>query len=242
MFGTHVFPTAASDAVPWLTVDEMRRIDEVTVALGIELRQMMENAGRNLAMLARSLLGGDARGTRVRVLAGPGGNGGGGIAAARHLVVAGAAVEVVLGRPRDRLTPVTALQLAAFEAIGGSVAHGGVPRGRPDLVLDALLGYSLSGPPHPATATLLDETRDVPTISLDVPSGLELSTGIAHPGHVRPVATLTLAAPKTGLEPARGVAGTLYLADISVPPAAFRRIGRVPPEVFGPGPLVLLTP
>jgi len=62
----------AREAVPWLCVAQMRAIDDVAMReLGIELKQMMENAGRNLAVLTRAHLGGAAEGRRVTVLAGP---------------------------------------------------------------------------------------------------------------------------------------------------------------------------
>ena len=72
---------------PSITADQMREVDRAMVEdYGIQLTQMMENAGRNLAHLARyRLLEGDPRGERVLVLAGKGGNGGGGAVCARRL-------------------------------------------------------------------------------------------------------------------------------------------------------------
>ena len=74
-------------SVPYLTTDQMRQVDRAMVEdYGISLMQMMENAGRNLAHLARHrFLGGDPRGHHVLVLAGPGGNGGGGLVCGRRL-------------------------------------------------------------------------------------------------------------------------------------------------------------
>jgi len=65
--------------IPYLTTDQMREVDRSMIEdYHIELTQMMENAGRNLAHLARTLfLEGDPRGRTVVVLAGSGGNGGG---------------------------------------------------------------------------------------------------------------------------------------------------------------------
>jgi NAD(P)H-hydrate epimerase len=94
-------PVIASSVIPWLSTAEMRAVDDVMVGeLGIELKQMMENAGRNLAVLARLLLGGSAAGRAVTVLAGPGGNGGGGLVAARHLLGAGACPPPASGLPQ----------------------------------------------------------------------------------------------------------------------------------------------
>src|SRR6516165_2572501 len=72
----------APEDLPALTADQMRAVDRAMIEdLHIDLVQMMENAGRNLAELAIRLFSP----TTCVVLAGPGGNGGGGLAAARHL-------------------------------------------------------------------------------------------------------------------------------------------------------------
>lgn len=77
--------------------------------------------------------------------------------------------------------------------------------------------------------------------SLDVPSGLDATTGGIGDPCIRAVATLTLALPKTGLTSAPEVVGELYLADISIPPALYSKIGiRVDP-IFASGPILRLV-
>jgi NAD(P)H-hydrate epimerase len=229
-------PTLDSAGLSWLSVEQMREIDRLLIEeLGITLEQLMENAGRNLALLARVLLGGDARGRAVVVLAGPGGNGGGAMVAARHLAVAGARVRVLLAQPPERLAPVTGRQCDILQRIGLDVQVGGTALGQADLVVDGLLGYSQAGPPRDRTARLIRATAGQRVLALDVPSGLELATGRLHSPHVVAAATLTLAAPKHALR-APGTAaavGQLYLADISVPPLVWARLGLAPPWAFG---------
>ncbi|MEO0603194.1 MAG: NAD(P)H-hydrate epimerase, partial [Myxococcota bacterium] len=91
------FPDADA-TLPWLTTDQMREVDRLMIEVfHIELVQMMENAGRGLARVARQrFLDGDPTGRRVVVLAGPGGNGGGALVAARRLHGWGAHVEIAL--------------------------------------------------------------------------------------------------------------------------------------------------
>jgi NAD(P)H-hydrate epimerase len=193
---------------------------------------MMENAGRSFAELARRLLGGRAAGRTIAVLAGPGGNGGGGLVAARHLVNAGAKVTVVLSHARDRLRPVTASQLRIVEAMGIE------PRETPakaELVLDALLGYSQQGPPRDEVARLITWSRGRRVLSLDLPSGL------AHEPHVAAEATLTLAAPKLALRAAADAAGALYLADLSIPATAYARLGIPWRSPFETAPLLRIV-
>lgn len=229
-------PTVDPAALPWLSVDQMREVDRLLIEeLGLALEQLMENAGRNLALLARLLLGGDARGRAVVVLAGPGGNGGGAMVAARHLAVAGAQVRVLLAQPPERLAPVPARQHDILRRIGLDVRAGRAALGPADLVLDGLLGYSQAGPPHGDAAELIQATAGQRVLALDVPSGLELRTGTLHTPHVVAVATLTLAAPKQPLRApgAAGAVGALYLADISVPPLVWARLGLADPPPFG---------
>ncbi len=80
------FYTDAGIEVPAVTADEMREVDRIAMEeTGPNLFQMMENVGRNLALLAIKVLGKGWEKARVVAIAGSGGNGGGGICAARHL-------------------------------------------------------------------------------------------------------------------------------------------------------------
>jgi NAD(P)H-hydrate epimerase len=229
-------PTLDPAALPWLSVEQMREVDRLLIEeVGITLEQLMENAGRNLALLARVLLGGDAHGRSVVVLAGPGGNGGGAMVAARHLAVAGAQVHVLLAQPPARLAPVTGRQHDILRRMSLDVGVGGTALGPADLVLDGLLGYSQAGPPRDRAARLIRASAGRRVLALDVPSGLELATGRLHAPHVVAAATLTLAAPKHALRApgAAAAVGQLYLADISVPPLVWARLGLAPPSAFG---------
>ncbi len=238
-------PRAAASGLPWLAVEEMREVDRIMIEeLGIVLTQMMENAGRNLAVVARALLGGSAAGRTVAVLVGGGGNGGGGMVAARHLAVAGARVVVCCSAPSDDLAEVPRRQAQILRAMGVPVLVGATREiRRSELVVDAVLGYSLRGAPRGTAADLLAAAAGARVLALDVPSGVELSTGTAFDGALRATVTMTLAAPKEGLRAPGAVerVGRLLLADISVPPAVYGRLGhRAPP--FGAGPLLRVGP
>ncbi len=212
-------------SVPWLTTEQMREVDRLMMEeQGVLLLQMMENAGRNLAQLARQrFLDGDPRGRRVLVLAGTGGNGGGGLVAARRLLGWGAEVEVWLMADPERLIEVSQHQLAILERSGVPIRapSGDVELPEADLIIDAMIGYSLRGSPAGEVVSLIHAANEhaAPVLSLDVPSGINSTTGTAHGHAIRAAATMTLALPKTGLaaEEAREYVGELYLADISVP-------------------------
>jgi NAD(P)H-hydrate epimerase len=212
----------------------MREVDRLMVEeLRIELIQMMENAGRCLAQHARSWLGGNVHRRRVAVLTGSGGNGGGGLAAARRLSIWGAEVTVVAGQGADAVRGATAHQLGIVERLGIPVLRPGARSAeeleRAELIIDALIGYSLQGPPREAVSSLIMAANAVaaPTIALDIPSGLDGDTGEPSDPTVRAATTLTLALPKRGLlQPvARPWVGELFVADISVPPFIYRSLG-----------------
>jgi NAD(P)H-hydrate epimerase len=222
--------------LPELTTAQMVEVDRLMVEeYRIELVQMMENAGRGLAHLTRvRFLGGDPRGSRVVVMAGAGGNGGGALACARWLSNWGAEVWVVLTRPAEAFAGVPAHQLDILGRMGVPVAEAEAiaaidPRGRTDVIVDGLIGYSLSGAPRGTAAQLIRwaNGQSSPIVALDVPSGLDATSGAALEPAIRATATLTLALPKKGLRTADadGHVGELYLADVSVPPALYERSG-----------------
>ncbi len=209
--------------VPSISASQMREVDRIMIEdLGIGLEMMMENAGRSLADLAIRRFSPSA----VTVLAGMGGNGGGGLSAARHLFNRGVQVAVCLA---DRqMSGVPARQLAIVESLGIPF-HDTPPE--TDLFIDALVGYSLSGPPRGRVADLIRLTGTADVLALDIPSGLDPDRGIAHVPAVAAKATMTLALPKRGLVGAREV-GELYLADISVPASVYAAFGVRPGVLF----------
>jgi NAD(P)H-hydrate epimerase len=167
----------------------------------------------------------------VVVLAGSGGNGGGGICAGRHLANHGVAVNVCLAAA-DRMSESASFQRRIFQHTDGTeVKPNELAHLKCDLIIDALIGYGLNERPRGTTRELITWANQgsIPILSLDVPSGIEATTGRAPGESIRPRWTLTLALPKSGLYPQN--TGELFLADIGIPSAAIRRIAPdyVPP-------------
>jgi len=100
-----------------------------------------------------------------------------------------------------------------------------------DLIIDALIGYSLTGAPEGTLADLIDWANGTgaKNLALDVPSGLDSTTGESRGAVIAAETTMTLALPKTGLC-ARAV-GQLLLADIGIPFETYRRLNLsyIPP-------------
>jgi NAD(P)H-hydrate epimerase len=215
--------------------------------LGISPLQLMENAGRNLALLAKRLLANEIANRPIVVLAGRGKNGGGGLAAARHLLNWGGWVQVLCAHPLEDYTGLPAQQLAGLQAMGAPLAWAEEGWELPpcDLVIDAIIGYGLAGAPRGKARDLIQLANSsvAPILSLDAPSGLDTDDGRLFTPHIRAAATLALALPKTGLvvEPGRSACGDLYLADIGVPSALYGRLGLDAPPVFGRDPILPLA-
>ena len=231
----------SSASVPNVSVDQMREVDRLMMEdAGISLLQMMENAGRCLATHAREMIGGHLAGQRITVLAGRGGNGGGGLAAARRLSVWGANVTVVLAQPGEELRGVPQLQLRILEWMDIPVRVRDTQTvelfAESELIIDALIGYSLRGDPAEPVASLIRmaNASGRPLLALDLPSGLDGDSGKPSDPTIRATETLTLALPKRGLlnPVARPWVGKLALADISVPEAVYRRIGLTVGAIF----------
>ncbi len=220
--------------VPCVNAEQMREIDRIaTEETGPNLFQMMENAGRTLASHTLALLGADWRGARVVVLAGGGGNGGGGICAARHLANRDVGVGLVLAQP-DRLGDVPAFQRKVFAATRThEIGAMDVARERPDLIVDALIGYGLRTAPRGRVADLIEwaNATGAPILALDIPSGLDATTGECPGACIRACATLTLALPKVGTT--GEMAGEHWLADIGIPRATYERAGLNYVDPFG---------
>ena len=144
------FRTDDGIELPAVTAAEMRDVDRVAMdEFGLGVLQMMENAGRTLAVHAAEMLSGGAG--RVAVLAGSGGNGGGGLCCARHLRNHGFVVDVVLDRPPSRLAWLAASQFHILSESGvRPVPDDDVARvaGSASVVIDALIGYGLAGVPR----------------------------------------------------------------------------------------------
>lgn len=221
-----VFKTDKELEVPSVTTDQMREVDRIAIEeTGPNLYQMMENAGRNLAELALFKLGTNWKGAGVVVLAGPGGNGGGGICAARHLANRGVDVWLCLSNP-ERLSDISTFQRKIFcSKKRGEVLFEELKEVRPQLILDALIGYSLNEAPRGLTKELIQwaNKTGAPILSLDVPSGLEATEGQVTGVVIKPTWTLTLALPKAGLCPEK--TGQLFLADIGIPSLVYQKMG-----------------
>ncbi len=241
-------------AVPTVTAAQMAEVDRITAQdLHIPVEILMEDASRQIAVAARAFLGGSVSGKRIVGLVGTGNNGGDTAGALRHLIGWGARVAAEVAAPQERAHEITRVQIGRLLLVTASpvaVVHYASQSGardlEADLILDGLLGYSARGAPRGTVATLIDvanaSTR--PILAIDLPSGIDPDIGAVPGTAIRAAATVTLALPKTGLlrPEASPYVGTLLLADVGIPHAAFSRIGVNTSRLFERGDLVRILP
>ncbi len=200
-----------------LTTSEMGEADRLAVKAGVAILELMEHAGKAVADAAIDLTRGPD--TRIAVLCGPGNNGGDGFVAARHL--------------RDRGFDVRVFLLGDKSALKGDAAAMArrwplpIRPASPDalqsmhLVVDALFGAGLSRPLDGDAAELVEAVNAsrLPVVAVDVPSGLDGTSGEARGVCIEARRTVTFFRKKPGhvLMPGRRLCGELVVADIGIP-------------------------
>jgi hydroxyethylthiazole kinase-like uncharacterized protein yjeF len=178
-----------------LTNLEMAQADRLTIAGGMTGIALMENAGMAVAEAVAARRG---PGSRVVVVAGPGNNGGDGFVAARLLAARGYTVDVVLVGEPTRLKGDAALAAAKWS--------GAIGPAKPDLldgadiVVDALFGAGLDRPVDGLSRDMIAamNARHAPVVAVDLPSGINGTSGAVMGAAVNAAHTVTFFRKKPG--------------------------------------------
>jgi NAD(P)H-hydrate epimerase len=161
---------------PLYTAEEMAAAES-----GHDVAELMDRAGKAVAELALE----EFRGAqRVTVVCGGGSNGGDGRIAARLIGARGREVRIVESKPEDEEKDL----------------------GQPELIVDALFGTGFRGVPRPGAARLIEGMNGAgaPILAVDVPSGVDASTGEVAGAAVEAALTVTFHGWKVGLAVAPG--------------------------------------
>jgi hydroxyethylthiazole kinase-like uncharacterized protein yjeF len=204
-----------------LTNAEMTEADRLTIAGGTPGSDLMENAGRAVADAATVLPG-----RRVVVVAGPGNNGGDGFVAARYLAERGYIVRVAFVGDTARLKGDAARAAKAWR--GKVVPATPASLAECDIVIDALFGASLDREVEGLPRTMIEamNAASAPVIAVDLPSGVNGTTGAVMGVAVKSARTVTFFRRKTGhmLLPGRLHCGAIQVADIGIPDSVLATI------------------
>jgi ADP-dependent NAD(P)H-hydrate dehydratase / NAD(P)H-hydrate epimerase len=197
-----------------LTAKEMAAADRAAIARGVPGIELMEAAGAAVADAAAA----HAPEGPILVVVGGGNNGGDGSVAARLLLQAGRDVEILLTADPARLRGDAA---TAFSRWRGPTLAAGAELPAAALIVDALFGAGLDRPVEGEGARLVAAMNDhpAPTLAVDLPSGLDSSTGQPRGVAVRAASTVTFFRRKPGhlLYPGRALCGEVILAQIGIP-------------------------
>lgn len=204
----------------------MREIDRKTIEeFGIASSVLMERAGMQVAKTADGLVK-DIEDPKVVVVAGKGNNGGDGLVAARELARKGIFVSVHLlyGGHDHREDSASSLDMLIRSGIEPVVTDPKILAEDlldADLILDGIFGTGFSGEPGEKESELIEIINDscVEVLSIDIPSGVDSSTGMAAESSIKADVTVSFQCPKIGnLIGAGGVnSGSLRIADIGIP-------------------------
>lgn len=216
----------------YASAKDMLKFDELAIENGIDALQMMELAGWHVLSAVAHL--GIEKGSNVVVLAGRGGNGSDGLAAARHLRSYGYHVDVVLASSKNsahvvhHLLALSSMKIQPIhyrespEAAQVAMQHA-------DVVIDALVGCQLDGAPRGSIKDLIELVGTLPharVVSYDVPSGIDATSGETPGEFVSADTTIVLGLPKQYMEnhAARQHSGTIIVADVGVPSYIYDQI------------------
>ena len=212
-----------------VTAKEMQTIDRRAITeIGIPSLVLMENAGvAVVGEIEREF--GDLSDKRCIILVGKGNNGGDGLVIARHLLNRNAKVKVFLLAEEDQLSEDCRFNLRIFKKLQGEIhvvtkanlSKLKINLALTDLVIDALVGTGFGGE---IQGLLLEVVRLVnncrkPVVAVDIPTGVNATTGAVSSHAVKADLTVTLALLKSGLllYPGREYCGKIKLVDIGIP-------------------------
>lgn len=221
-----------------LTADEMRELDRRAIEeIGIPGVVLMENAGRGAAELLCRRFAGLWPGP-VLILAGKGNNGGDGYVIARHLLNRGWRVRTVVLTEEERVSGDAAINLRALQRSGGGLTFApddrrlsGALRQKKDnrLVVDALFGTGLASEVGGHYAVAIDwvNAAGLPVLAIDIPSGVDATSGRILGRAVRADLTVTFGLPKLGqaIHPGISLCGALEVVDLGIPASLLAKAG-----------------
>jgi len=210
-----------------LTTAEMQRADQLSITAGTPGFKLMLSAGQAVAEAANARV----EEGPILIVAGPGNNGGDGFVAAAELGAQGREVSIILMCERDQLQGDAASAARGWK-------HPVLPFnpqaiGRPALIIDALFGAGLNrtvkGEPHEMIEAI--NANGAPVLSVDLPSGINGTTGAVMGAAIRAVETITFFRRKPAhlLMPGRLHCGRVRVADIGIDAQV---LGEIAPQTF----------
>src|SRR3984957_10935398 len=210
-----------------LTTAEMERADRLAIAAGTPGFSLMLSAGQAIAVAAMDMV---AEGP-ILVVAGPGNNGGDGFVAAAELAAHGREVQVILLCERDQLQGDAASAARGWKY--PVLPFNPQAIGKPALIIDALFGAGLDRPVKGEPFDMIEaiNANGAPVLAVDLPSGINGTSGVIMGTAVRAAETVTFFRRKPAhlLLPGRLHCGQVRVADIGIDAKV---LGEIQPKIF----------
>ncbi len=229
-----VFETLRWEDAEPLSAQESSELDRLAAASGVPVQDLMECAGWQAARWIAAVSGDPyPQERRIGIVVGLGNNGGDGLVAARHLADWGYAVDVICTGAEERMRELPhghllrarragipiAISIPSREVLASTYGGG--------VLVDAILGTGSVLPlrEEVATACRMLNTVHARRLAIDVPTGVDATTGEADGDAFQPDATLCLAATKKGFR-SPDAWGDVYVADLPIPRSAWQELGK----------------
>jgi len=212
-----------------VSASQMRNLDQRAInEFGIPSIILMENAGRAAVDVIEKYFP-KTKLKRVGIFAGAGNNGGDGLVIGRHLINRGVEVIAFLLNPKEKIKGDARINLELYEKLGPIDEvqskeelfkfHSKIARC--DLIVDAIFGTGLTSEIKGFYREVIEyiNSLPIPVLSVDIPSGVDATTGKILGVAVQADFTVTFGLPKIGLViyPGLNYVGILEVADISIP-------------------------
>lgn len=213
---THVAMTE-DDSISYIGASVAKAIDDyLMTAPGFSLDQLMELAGYSVAVAAHSFVDINISSSTksVLLLCGPGNNGGDGLVAARHLKHFGFDPVIVYPKQskgqlfENLVKQCTDLEISIHDQLSSVLSAEFIGDSEQYLlIVDALFGFSFTGPARPPFTDMISfmKTSNIPILSVDIPSGWHVELGDIHETGFVPEALISLTVPKKCMYGYQGV-------------------------------------
>lgn len=216
-----------------VTSRQMQEIDKAAQErFSIPSITLMENAGIAAASAAGEMLASNS--SKVAIFCGKGNNGGDGLVISRLLIKNNFTVTTYLLCEKERLKPDPATNLNLLKGLTSKIISLNSKDNLPslkklssyDLIIDSIFGTGFRGAPDSFTAGLIGLINEskAEILSIDVPSGLDATTGKCEGACIKADQTITFGLPKTGFYKEDGPtrAGKVTVKNIGFPPSLLK--------------------
>jgi ADP-dependent NAD(P)H-hydrate dehydratase / NAD(P)H-hydrate epimerase len=196
--------TAVLEGLKVVSAAEMARIEQIAYTQGASEQSFMENAGVAIAHAVEKFTETNSLPKNIALLVGKGNNGGDALAAGLHLRKQGFKVVALHLYPMENCTPLSQIMYQKFCSLGGTAQHvadkASLQFDKSAMILDGLIGTGFKGKAEGilALAIVCANQSQLPILAIDIPSGLNGTTGEVETVAIHATETVFLGLPKSG--------------------------------------------